>query len=131
LSSAVSAEPTKNKDPLLERLKVIGTITQNVNGRSVGIVVLKDTKTNVTQAIEVGKAFTIESKLFRVVTQRGKSVVISDGAAISALAYGDGLPSNQESLWAGAEAQVAGVGAVSVIAQGGTGAVVEQNSREN
>jgi hypothetical protein len=62
-----------------ERLKIIGAITKMIANKPTGIVVMKDTKTKKTMAVELGKTFTIEDSVYQLTSSDGKLFKVTGG----------------------------------------------------
>ena len=61
------------------RFSLVGSISQKIGGKSVGVALLKDSKTKRTIPVEIGKVFKIGDLIFHVVSVVEGGAVISDG----------------------------------------------------
>ncbi len=73
---ALTAQSAELED---SRFSLVGSISQQVGKKKIGIVLLKDGQTKKTIPVEIGKVFKVGSEIFHVVSVVEGGAVVSDG----------------------------------------------------
>jgi hypothetical protein len=85
LALLLGGAPSGLSEEKSTRFEMVGAISQKVGRSDVGIVLLKDKKTNRTVPVQIGKIFKLGDEIFHVIKLTTTGAIISNGTSLESV----------------------------------------------